>query len=101
MRPIDAELLTSLVEKSMMENPHKDGKIRSNHTTEHSHFLIMIQKTPEIDLAVHSRFVNMGGFPACEHCGASPGFVEAKPNNPSGFPPYCYACGAKMDLDDE
>lgn len=58
-----------------------------------------IKELPAADVApvVHSRFVNMGGFPACENCGASPGTWEPKPNNQSGFPPYCYACGAKMD----
>lgn len=47
---------------------------------------------------VHSRFVNMGGFPACENCGSSPAVWEPKPDNPDGFPPYCYNCGARMDL---
>lgn len=62
-----------------------------------------VKEIPTADVApvVHSRFVNMGGFPACERCGASPGFVEPKPKNPSGFPPYCYAYGAKMDKEDE
>lgn len=59
----------------------------------------MIAELPAVDVApvVHSRFVNMGGFPACENCGASPGTVEPKPDNPGGFPPYCFACGAKID----
>lgn len=62
-----------------------------------------IKAIPAEDVApvVHSRFVNMGGFPACKHCGASPGTWEPKPNNPSGFPPYCYACGCKMDKEAE
>lgn len=60
---------------------------------------IVIRDIHAADVApvVYSRFVNMGGFPACENCGASPGTVEPKPDNPSGFPPYCFACGAKMD----
>lgn len=53
----------------------------------------------DVEPVVHSRFVNMGGFPACERCAASPGTWEPKPDNPSGFPPYCYACGAKMDME--
>lgn len=56
---------------------------------------------PSADVApvVHSRFVDMGGFPACERCGASPAVCEPKPNNKSGYPPYCYSCGAKMDME--
>lgn len=59
----------------------------------------IVHTVPAADVTpvVHSRFVNMGGFPACENCGASPGTHEPKSDNPSGFPPYCYACGAKMD----
>lgn len=62
----------------------------------------IIMRQPAVDAApvVHSRFVNMGGFPVCEHCGASPGTHEPKPDNPSGFPPYCYACGSKMDKEE-
>lgn len=59
--------------------------------------MIEAEDTADVAPVVHSRFVNMGGFPACERCGASPGVWEPKPNNPSGFPLYCYACGAKMD----
>lgn len=57
------------------------------------------EAVPTVDVApvVHSRFVDMGGFPACEHCGASPAVWEPKPNNQRGYPPYCYNCGAKMD----
>lgn len=32
-----------------------------------------LREVPETDAApvVHSRFINMGGYPACEHCGWS------------------------------
>ncbi len=58
-----------------------------------------LREVPKTDAApvVHIRFINMGGYPAGEHCGASPGVWEPKPDNPSSFPPYCFACGAKMD----
>lgn len=57
-----------------------------------------MNRIPSADVApvVHSRFVDMGGFRACQHCGASPAGWEPKPNNQSGYPPYCYNCGAKM-----
>ena len=49
----------------------------------------------------NGRWVNMGGFPACSECGCSPAVYEPKPNNPQGFPEWCYGCGSKMDLEDE
>lgn len=49
----------------------------------------------------YGRWVNMGGFPACSECACSPAVYEPKPNNPKGFPEWCYGCGAKMDLEDD
>lgn len=55
----------------------------------------------DVEPVRHGRWVNMGGFPACSECGCSPAVWEPKPNNPKGFPEWCYGCGAKMDLEDE
>lgn len=47
-----------------------------------------LREVPKTDAAqvVHSRFINMGGYPAGEHCGASPGAWEPKPDNPKRLP---------------
>lgn len=55
----------------------------------------------DVEPVRHGRWVNMGGFPACSECGCSPAVYEPKPNNPQGFPEWCYGCGSKMDLEDE
>lgn len=57
--------------------------------------------TADVEPVRHGRWVNMGGFPACSECACSPAVYEPKPNNPKGFPEWCYGCGAKMDLEDE
>lgn len=45
---IDEELLLEEIEKSMHDNPHTDGKIAMNHTTEHQHFIAMVNRQPKI-----------------------------------------------------
>ena len=54
----------------------------------------------DVEPVRHGRWVNMGGFPACSECACSPAIWEPKPNNPRGFPEWCYGCGAKMDLEE-
>ena len=49
MRLIDADALNERVDESRRDNPHKDPKIRVNHTNEHGHFLDMIIEAPTID----------------------------------------------------
>ena len=63
----------------------------------------LIKRLPAADVEPvrNGRWVNMGGFPACSECGCSPAVYEPKPNNPQGFPEWCYGCGSKMDLEDE
>lgn len=39
--------LAEAVRKSLLDNPHKDGKVAANHSTEHQHFLHMISKQPD------------------------------------------------------
>ncbi len=46
MRLIDADELRIAVEKSLADNPHKEGKVRANHFTEHEHFLVIISRQP-------------------------------------------------------
>lgn len=55
----------------------------------------------DVEPVRHGRWVNIGGFPACSECACSPAVWEPKPNNPKGFPEWCYGFGAKMDLEDE
>lgn len=50
---------------------------------------------PTADIT-NGKWVERNGFVMCSRCGASPANWEAKPNNPSGFPPFCHACGANM-----
>lgn len=66
-------------------------------------FLQILRVLPAADVEPvrHGRWVNMGGFPACSECACSPAVWEPKPNNPKGFPEWCYGCGAKMDLEGE
>ena len=45
---IDEKLLLEEIEKSMMDNPHTDGKIRMNHMAEHRHFAMMVNRQPKI-----------------------------------------------------
>lgn len=45
---IDEKLLLEEIEKSMMDNPHTDGKIAMNHTTEHQHFIAMVNRQPKV-----------------------------------------------------
>lgn len=52
MRPIDADELIKYIEKGLRENPHGDGRIRSNHTSEYMHFLGMVNRMPTVPLAV-------------------------------------------------
>lgn len=46
MRLIDRDLLLSEIEKSRRKNPHKDSKIRVNHTIEHDHFAHLVLEQP-------------------------------------------------------
>jgi len=55
MRPIDADELLKLIEKGLQENPHKDGRIRCNHTTEYMHFRDMVCGMPTITLPQRRR----------------------------------------------
>lgn len=43
---ISRSKLNKLVEESMNNNSHKDGKIASNHNAEHLHFLKLIADMP-------------------------------------------------------
>lgn len=61
---------------------------------------VMDAAAADVEPVRHGRWVNMGGFPACSECACSPAVWEPKPNNPKGFPEWCYGCGAKMDLED-
>ena len=42
IRVIDAYALADKVRESMMNNPHKDDRVKANHKSEHEHFLWMI-----------------------------------------------------------
>ena len=46
MRLIDRDLLLSEIEKSREKNPHKDSKIRANHTIEHDHIAHLVLEQP-------------------------------------------------------
>lgn len=46
MSLIDREVLSKAVEESRVDNPHKDGKIATNHEFEHRHFLNLIANAP-------------------------------------------------------
>lgn len=46
MRLIDRDLLLSEIEKSRGKNPHKDYKIRANHTIEHDHIAHLVLEQP-------------------------------------------------------
>lgn len=50
MRLIDVDVLIKLVENSLIDNPHKDAKIKSNHNTEHMHFLSLIGSQPVVEI---------------------------------------------------
>lgn len=45
---IDGLKLSEEIEKSMLENPHKDPKISQNHHSEHRHFLDMLHRQPVV-----------------------------------------------------
>ena len=46
MRLVDRDLLLSEIEKSREKNPHKDSKIRANHTIEHDHIAHLVLEQP-------------------------------------------------------
>jgi len=46
MRLIDAYALQDEIQKSKMENPHKDAKVAKNHEFEHEHFMKMVVLQP-------------------------------------------------------
>ena len=46
MRLIDAYALQDEIQKSKMENPHKDAKTAMNHDFEHDHFMKMVALQP-------------------------------------------------------
>ena len=48
MRPIDADALIEVVEKSMAENPHKEKTQRAMHIHEHKYFLTLLTTFPTI-----------------------------------------------------
>ena len=48
MRPIDADALIEVVEKSMAENPHKEKMQRAMHIHEHKYFLTLLAGIPTI-----------------------------------------------------
>lgn len=45
---IDGLKLSEEIEKSMLENPHKDPAIRQNHHWEHRHFLNILHRQPVV-----------------------------------------------------
>lgn len=46
MRLIDAYALQDAIQKSKMENPHKDPRAIENHDFEHDHFMQMVAMQP-------------------------------------------------------
>ncbi len=48
MRLIDAYTLQDAIQKSKMENPHKDAKVAKNHEFEHEHFMQMVVLQPTV-----------------------------------------------------
>ncbi len=46
MRLIDADALQDEIQKSKMQNPHKDAKTATNHELEHDHFMQMVVLQP-------------------------------------------------------
>ena len=46
MRLIDAYALQDAIQKSKMENPHKDPRAIANHDFEHDHFMKMVAMQP-------------------------------------------------------
>ncbi|MCI8489012.1 MAG: hypothetical protein HFJ04_01945 [Lachnospiraceae bacterium] len=61
MRLIDRDLLLSEIEKSRGKNPHKDSKIRVNHTIEHDHIAHLVLEQPvayDVDKVVERLEVN-------------------------------------------
>jgi len=57
MRLIDADILINKVEKSLIDNPHTEGKVSANHNYEHQHFMRIITKQPtvyDVDKVVES-----------------------------------------------
>lgn len=46
MRLIDAYALQDEIQKSKIENPHKDTKVAKNHEFEHEHFMRMVIRQP-------------------------------------------------------
>ncbi len=61
MRLIDADALLEAVEKSRKDNPHQDRIIRSNHDTEHRHFMSLIERQPIVCN------LNFGGGGICQN----------------------------------
>ena len=92
MKLIDLDALgVGMANPAVFENrAHADGW---------NSLFTILQQAPVVDAVpvVHGRWMMIEGFPGCSECGCSPAGWEAKPNNPYGFPPYCHACGAKMD----
>lgn len=48
MRLIDAYALQDAIQKSKMENPHKDPRAIANHDFEHDHFMRMVVLQPTV-----------------------------------------------------
>jgi hypothetical protein len=67
-RLIDADLLLNDIEKSRMDNPHKDVQISANHNHEHQHFMIMTVKQPiayDVDDVVKQIKEYLNGYRIC------------------------------------
>ena len=63
MRLIDRDLLLSEIEKSRGKNPHKDYKIRANHTIEHDHIAHLVLEQPvayDVDKVVEGLRLELG-----------------------------------------
>lgn len=58
MRLIDAYSLQDEIQRSKMDNPHKDAKVAENHVFEHEHFIkmVVLQPTAQEEIV------------RCEHC---------------------------------
>ncbi len=109
MRPIDADELIKHIEKGLRENPHEDGRIRSNHTNEYMHFLRLVNRMPTVPLAVDESKKIEGGAVVhgrwIEHRDSYENYCECSvchycPDAPLDSTNYCPNCGTKMDLEE-
>lgn len=92
MRLIDAYTLQNEIQKSKMENPHKDAKVAKNHEFEHDHFMRMVTLQPtaqEEKEPTEAKRGSVGGF-ACFVCGNC-GVAITEGDS------YCRHCGRMVD----